>query len=190
MNCAAPGPNGLLGEPTNNDDVLVPLTVAYNSATNTATLTFSGLQPDVYRLTVKDNITGAGGVALDGDGNGTPTGNYVRDFVVGGPTTTLPSPNFTLDPTTSGFGAGQLVQGTSNAFDGLNRLQVGGSDYDPVGGSLAGADVVAQQTMSQIGTTFVGGSTFTLADGGIASPGLSTTFTVADAAEVYHATPP
>ena len=52
-----------------------------------------------------------------------------------------------------GFMAGQLVQGTNNAFDGLNRLQVGGVDYAPVAGPLNLDDgsqtlVLPQQTMA------------------------------------------
>ncbi len=36
-----------------------------------------------------------------------------------------------FDVQPGGFMAGQLVQGTNNAFDALNRLQVGGVDYAP-----------------------------------------------------------
>lgn len=36
-----------------------------------------------------------------------------------------------FDVQSSGFMAGQLVQGPNNAFDGLNRLQVSGADYTP-----------------------------------------------------------
>ena len=47
-----------------------------------------------------------------------------------GPTVSLTSPNgFTFDAVYSGVGAGELVQGTNNAFDELSRLQVGGADY-------------------------------------------------------------
>ena len=76
------GANGLLGEPTGNDDVIVPLSVAYNSGTKTTTLTFPALSEDVYRLTVRDTITDAAVNALDGDANGTAGGDWVRDFVV------------------------------------------------------------------------------------------------------------
>src|SRR5262249_59795710 len=59
-------------------------------------------------------------------------GEFGRDFVVGALTTTLTSPhNYKFDPQIGGFGAGQLVQGSGNAFDGLNRLQVGGTDFAP-----------------------------------------------------------
>ncbi|NUQ64120.1 MAG: VCBS repeat-containing protein, partial [Pirellulales bacterium] len=38
---------------------------------------------------------------------------------------------FLLDVQPAGFMAGQLVQGSENAFDGLNRLRVGTADYAP-----------------------------------------------------------
>jgi uncharacterized repeat protein (TIGR01451 family) len=54
---------------------------------------------------------------------------------------TLISPNgYSFDVTGGGLGAGQLVQGVSNAFDGVNRLQVGGSEYAPTSGSFTLAD--------------------------------------------------
>jgi hypothetical protein len=121
------GADGILG---NGDDTIVPVSPSY--AGTTATLNFSALPAGVYRLTVKGTIADAAGNALDGDGNGTAGGDYVRDFVVGASTTTLTGPNGSaFDVAYGGFGAGQLVQGTSNAFDGLNRLQVGGADYTP-----------------------------------------------------------
>ena len=47
--------------------------------------------------------------------------------------TTLDSPDgFAFGVDSADFGAGQLVEGTNNAFDGLNRLQVGGADYQPL----------------------------------------------------------
>ena len=134
------GPDGLLGT---TDDVILPLSASYTTATNTATLTFGALPSSIYRLTISDNITDTDGHQLDGAGTGIPGTNYVRDFVVmATPTTPLTSPNgFTFDPDFGGFGAGQLVQGTNNAFDGLNRLQVGGADFAPAAG-YAAADVV------------------------------------------------
>jgi parallel beta-helix repeat protein len=173
------GADGLLGTA---DDVIVPLSVTYSGTT--ATLSFAALPDSVYRLTVKDAITDAAGNNLDGDGDGNPGGNYVRDFVDGALTTTLTSPNsFTFDPTFGGFGAGQLVQGTSNAFDGLNRLQVGGSDYVPALPTIPGADAVAQQTLTP--NAFGGNANYSLPNSP-AALGLSTTVTVADAAERYR----
>jgi len=121
------GPDGLLG---NADDAIVPLAANYSN--NTATLTFSALPQGVYRLTIKDTITDLAGDRLDGNGDGIPGGDWTQDFASGAATTILPSPNgFVFDPAIGGFGAGQLVQGTSNAFDGLNRLTVGGMDFQP-----------------------------------------------------------
>ena len=114
------GPDGVLG---NGDDDLVILNAAY--ASNTTTLSFTGLADGVYRLTVKASILSTAGFALDGDGDGVAGGEFVRDFVVGALSTALTSPNgFQFDPEFGGFGAGQLVHGTANAFDGLNRLYV------------------------------------------------------------------
>lgn len=42
----------------------------------------------------------------------------------------------TVEVQVSLFGAGQLVEGTNNPFDGLNRLQVGGGDYSPTAGAV------------------------------------------------------
>ena len=71
------GPDGLLGTA---DDVAVPLTVTYSGTT--ATLSFSPLAENVYRLTVDDTITDRVGNKLDGNSDGVPGGNGVRDFVV------------------------------------------------------------------------------------------------------------
>jgi uncharacterized delta-60 repeat protein len=118
------GADGLLG---NTDDPIVTISSVTVSG-NTATLNFGALPEDVYRLTVKDTITDAAGNALDGDSNGSAGGDWRKDFVVGALTTSLTSPNgFFFDPEFGGFGAGHLVQGTENAFDGLGRLQLSGS---------------------------------------------------------------
>jgi uncharacterized delta-60 repeat protein len=48
------------------------------------------------------------------------------------PAGNLLSPDgFAFNPAAGGFGAGELLQGTGNAFNGVNRLQVGGIDYAP-----------------------------------------------------------
>ncbi len=73
------GADGLLGTA---DDPLTTITASYTGTT--ATLSFAALGEDVYRLTVKDTITDSAGNPLDGDGDGTVGGNYVRDFVVSG----------------------------------------------------------------------------------------------------------
>ncbi len=64
------------------------MSLNYNSATNTATVTFpgyaSGVLPDGnYRATLTAaGVTSAAGTALDGDQNGTPGGDYVLTFFV------------------------------------------------------------------------------------------------------------
>ena len=123
------GPDGLLGTA---DDVSVPVSASYSGTT--ATLTFAGLTQSVFRLTVKDAITDVGGNPLDGTATGIPgSGNYTHDFVaISTPDVPLTSPNgFTFDPQIGGDGTGQLVSGTNNAFNGVNRLLVGGGSYSP-----------------------------------------------------------
>src|SRR5258708_3312711 len=121
------GADGIIGDA---DDPMTSLSVAYSGTT--ATLSFSALPPEVYRLTVSDSITDGSGHALDGQNIGSPS-NFTSDFVgQPDPVASLTSPNgFTVNPVIGGFGAGQLVQASNNAFVGLNRLQVGGTDYTP-----------------------------------------------------------
>ncbi len=71
------GPDGLLGTA---DNTVISLSASYSG--QAATLTFPALTASVYRLTVRDAITDSAGRHLDGDGDGTDGGNYVRDFVV------------------------------------------------------------------------------------------------------------
>ena len=120
------GADGLLG---NADDPIVNLTsIAVNG--NTATLGFSALSDDVYRLTVKDSIADGAANLLDGDNNSIAGGNWRKDFVVGALSTSLTSSNgSTFDPEFGGVGAAQLVQGPGNAFDGTNRLEVAGTAF-------------------------------------------------------------
>ncbi len=113
-----------------SDTALNPTSVTISGST--ATLSFSALAEDTWRLTVKDTISDATGNALDGDGDGLPGGNWRRDFVVGSLNTGLTSSNgLIFDPEFGGIGAGQIVQGSLAAFDGLNRLVIGGSDFAP-----------------------------------------------------------
>jgi hypothetical protein len=122
------GTDGLL---LATDAVVRPLGVSWSG--NTATLYLSSpLTEDVYRLTVDDAITTVTGVPLDGDQNGTAGGDWSGDFVVGALSTSLATMGGnTIDVEFGGWGTGQLVQGPNNAFDGLGRLHVGGSDYNP-----------------------------------------------------------
>ncbi|MFO0821305.1 MAG: autotransporter-associated beta strand repeat-containing protein [Pirellulales bacterium] len=147
------GADGLLG---NGDDVLVTLSSSYTGAT--ATLSFAALTQDIYRLTVKDTITDGGGNPLDGDADSVAGGVWTRDFVVGALSTTLVSPapnNYPADVEFGGWGAGQLVQGPSGAFDGLNRLRVGGVDVTPTAPpSVNFVESFSNVTQSQISSSF------------------------------------
>jgi uncharacterized delta-60 repeat protein len=73
------GADGLLGT---DDDNLVTLAVSYNAPA--ATLSFAALPEGVFRITVRDNIMDLSGNRLDGDGDGSPGGDWVREFVVNG----------------------------------------------------------------------------------------------------------
>jgi hypothetical protein len=175
------GPDGLLGTA---DDVNVPISSVTFTGSTAATLNFfSPLPEGVYRLTVKANITSTGGTALAGDG--TPGDNYVRDFVAAfsPPVNLTSSNNYDFDVQGGGYGAGQLVQGTNNAFDGLNRLQVGGTDYNP---TLLAEETVATGT-SPANTSFqVPGSPTMLpvGQGQIPNPGVPTSVNLPAAATV------
>ncbi|WP_077024754.1 beta strand repeat-containing protein [Fuerstiella marisgermanici] len=123
------GSDGLLG--TSDDPVVTLSNVTYTGLT--ATVVLPSLPEDIYRLTVSDDVVDTAGNALDGDTDGVAGDNFTLDLVGGpAPTHDLTSPNgFTFDPEIGGWGAGQLVQGTNNAFDGLNRLEVSGTAYLP-----------------------------------------------------------
>ena len=129
------GDDGLLGT---SDDPIIAVTPSL--ADNVATLNFGALPEDVYRLTVRDAITDFVGLSLDGNGDGIAGGDWIRDFVVGAQSHSFTSPNgFAFDAEFGGFGAGQLVHGAGNAFDGLNRLQVGPTNFVspmPIGPSV------------------------------------------------------
>jgi len=71
------GPDALLG--TADDDIHA---LAASWSDRTTTLRVPALIPSVYRLTVRDAIADPTGNALDGDGDGLPGGDWVRDFVV------------------------------------------------------------------------------------------------------------
>ena len=78
------GSDGLLGT---GDDTTVSPTVSY--ANTTTKLSFSALTVGIYRLTAKDTITDTAGNKLDGNQDGQPGGNWVRDFVVVPQNTTM-----------------------------------------------------------------------------------------------------
>jgi len=84
------GPDGALGT---SDDVIYPLTPRFAQGSNSVTLDVGGvpagrgLPAGTYRLTVFGGTLTAvhdlSGLPLDGDGNGTGGGDYVRVFTVG-----------------------------------------------------------------------------------------------------------
>jgi autotransporter-associated beta strand protein/parallel beta-helix repeat protein len=79
------GPDGIFGT---NDDILHVLTPAYAAGATSITLAIAGnaLPGGLYKLTLVSNPTSSihdlAGVALDGDANGSPGGDYVRNFTV------------------------------------------------------------------------------------------------------------
>ena len=93
-------------------------------------------QPD---LVVGNNADGTVGVLLNAAGQSLDT------------LTTADGSAF--DVQTKTFGAGQLVTGTNNPFHGLNRLKVGGADYQPAGNAAIanGGQTVAVDTQTLAG---------------------------------------
>jgi hypothetical protein len=147
------------------DDVIVARTLTADDIT--ATLGGVGLSAGLYRLTVLDAITDAAGQRLDGNRNGTPGGQFIRDFVVAsGSLETLLAPSgAALDVVGTGSGAGQLLHGGSNALDGVNRLQVGGQDFAPLLPPVV------------LTTATLGSPLFPIVDGSYRDTGFTTTFT-------------
>ncbi len=123
------GADGLFGSA---DDVNVSLTVDYSGTE--ATLTFAPLAADVYRLTAQDTITDTLGNPLDGNADGTAGGDWIGDFVViddlPAPITLTSPHDLEFDIATGNFGAGQILQGPDNAFDGYGRLYVDGTLFE------------------------------------------------------------
>ena len=147
------GPDGLLGTA---DDISVPVSSVSYSGTF-ATLESASLSQGLYRLIVSNAITSPTGEALDGNGNGHPGSEYVQDLAVPvNPVVNLTSANgFTFPVQAGGDGAGQVIEGTNNAFAAVTRLQVGGTDYAPV----MPAYTVAEEQDQSLGTIFSTSST-------------------------------
>src|SRR5205823_2052854 len=66
-------------------------------------------------------------------------------------------------------GAGQLLQGSANAFDGLNRLQVNGADYTPT------LPTTPAGMMAEVSST---GAPVTLSTSAFTAVGPTLTFTI------------
>src|SRR5208282_3423101 len=100
------------------------------NGTFTAATTYStgGTSPDA--LAVADfNGDGFSDLAVGNESSGT-VGELLHVFPPA--SVTLASPGgYSFDVQEGGDGAGQLVQGTADAFNGMDRLQVGGTDYAP-----------------------------------------------------------
>uniref|UniRef100_UPI003A97ADF2 beta strand repeat-containing protein n=1 Tax=Rosistilla oblonga TaxID=2527990 RepID=UPI003A97ADF2 len=134
------GQDGLLGS---GDDVEVTITsTTYDG--DSVTLAFAALTESVYRLAVADTLTDPAGYPIDGDGDGAAGGSFRIDFVVdvesaGGADIEIDMAN---------HGSGQLIEGPDDAFDGLNRLQIDGVDFQPT----------ASGTLTDSGATVVTGS--------------------------------
>lgn len=159
------GTDGLLW---NSDAVVVPTSVTVVGIT--AVLTFPAFAGQVYRLTVKDVITDIAGNTLDGDGNMLAGGHRRSDFVSGALTSTMTLSNgFNFDTQFGGVGAGQMVQGTRNAFDGQGRTEVGTVAYAPSTNSAS-----SRRIYKAVPTSILAGipaATWTTI------PGMSVTFT-------------
>ncbi len=100
----SPGPDGVLDTVScagvAGGDVAVAVdAVSYDAASMTAALSVGGglaLPKGIYRLLVCPSITSTSGVALDGNGDGTPGDEAPRSFEVGR-TNLLRNPNFDND---------------------------------------------------------------------------------------------
>lgn len=144
----APGPDRLFGSP---DDVLIPVTPSVLESR--ISLSFMGLVAGNYRLTLKDSIHDSDDQKLDGNADRQAGGNFVREFKVGQVSAeTIVSPTgVTIQVGTSSTNMGQLVGGASGVFDGLNQLNIGGTEYAPVQGLLT-AGLVTETPLQSDGT--------------------------------------
>ncbi len=124
------GQDGLLGS---GDDVEVTITsTTYDG--DSVTLAFAALTESVYRLVVADTLTDPAGYPIDGDGDGAAGGSFRMDFVVD----VASAGGADIEIDMANHGSGQLIEGPGNAFDGLNRLQIDGVDFQPTAsGTLA-----------------------------------------------------
>jgi len=155
------GADGWLGTA---DDQSVPFTLVQELSSIRYRLVFNTpLQDGFYRLIVKDKITGGNGIQLDGNGDGVPGGNFVRDFIVGSGAATFTSPqNFAFRPQVTGANAGQLAGGTGDLFNGFGRLRVGGQGYTPTTATTPSVEV---QTVTSTSSAVLDPASYTTAAG-------------------------
>lgn len=71
--------DGVFGD---GDDVAIAAPVSASGTTATMDLSSATLVKDTYRVTLTDAITDLAGNALDGDGDGSPGGDFTAQFVV------------------------------------------------------------------------------------------------------------
>ncbi len=123
------GTDGLLGT---SDDAIVPLSASYSGTT--ATLTFPALAENVYRLTVRDAIIDTFGVNLDGNEDGIPGGNWLKDFV-----TVVGISGGGLFPSVTTFTAGASQwEVTTGDFNGDGKVDLATSNGSSTVGILLG----------------------------------------------------
>jgi ELWxxDGT repeat protein len=146
---------------TTGQDVAVgQMTIAYDRATNTATVTFAGgkLADGRYRLTLASGeVLGSNGVALDGDANGSPGGEFGLDFfALAGDATRDGIVNFddllalakSYNKTGMGFAQGDFTGDGVVNFDDLLVLAKGyNKALPPMSAGAAGVTPVAGAAM-------------------------------------------
>jgi uncharacterized protein YgfB (UPF0149 family) len=145
------GADALLGTA---DDPMISVTPEYSG--QTATLSFSSLREDVYRLTVFDTFTDATLNSLDGDADGVSGGEFVLDFVVD-----TPNPPEQVLSLTPDVNAGGLVAGSTTLEVNFSGVVAGGDQaphYELRGAGSDGFfdtadDVLIALSASYSGTT-------------------------------------
>ena len=132
MRATAPAPiqNGLLA-PVSSNWLGVALSDGAGRFQDFSTFSFDGMEP---RSMAAADFDGDGridlAVASMGDPGGVPGSIATLQNTYSPSPVVLTSPRgYVFDLDTADLGVGQLLQGTDNAADGLNRLEVDGKDY-------------------------------------------------------------
>ena len=137
---------------TNGGSGTVGLLLGNGDGTFAPVTTYSSGGSGTYWVAVADfNGDGSSDLAVGNQSSNT-VGVMFRRFTPA--VLPLVSPGgYNFDVQYGGYGSGQLVQGTANAFDGMGRLQVGGADYAPPVAAVSLANngqtvVLPSQTMA------------------------------------------